>query len=146
MPAGDPVFVDTNVLIYASRPNADQHASARESLDRMRREGNPLWLSHQVLREYLSASTRPQPSGPALPMSVAISDVERFRARFNIAEDSAAVLDRLVNLLAADTGGGKQVHDANVIATMLEYGITRLLSFNHADFRRFGALVQLVGT
>jgi predicted nucleic acid-binding protein len=36
------------------------------------------------------------------------------------------------------------VHDANLVATMLAHGITRLLTFNAADFRRFGSLVELV--
>jgi predicted nucleic acid-binding protein len=56
MVAGEPVFVDTNVLIYASRPKANEHATAQAMLGRMRQERTPLWLSHQVLREYLAAS------------------------------------------------------------------------------------------
>jgi len=38
---------------------------------------------------------------------------------------------------------GKQVHDANLVATMLVHGVTRLLTFNVADFRRFGAVIAL---
>ena len=40
--------------------------------------------------------------------------------------------------------GGKQVHDANIVATMLARGVTRLLTFNAADFRRFEPLVELI--
>jgi toxin-antitoxin system PIN domain toxin len=144
MPAGDAAFVDTNVLIYASRPKAREHAAARAVLDRMRQEGSPLWLSQQVLREYLAAATRPQPSGPALPMAAAIADMQQFRTGFSIAEDTAGVLDRLVHLLSSHTGSGKQVHDANLVATMLETANTRLLTFNHADFRRFAGLIEIV--
>ena len=39
---------------------------------------------------------------------------------------------------------GKQVHDANLVATMLAHGIRRLLTFNLADFQRFAGLVELV--
>lgn len=39
---------------------------------------------------------------------------------------------------------GKQVHDANLVATMLVHGVTRLLTFNAADFRRFGTLIEVV--
>ena len=144
MASGDPVFVDTNVLIYASRPNALQHSSARAALSRLRRERSELWLSHQVLRKYLAASTRPQTSGPALPMSSAITDVQRFRATFNVADDRPDVLDGLLRLLSAHPGGGKQVHDANLVATMLGCGVGRLLSYNHADFGRFGNLIELL--
>jgi predicted nucleic acid-binding protein len=144
MAVGDPVFVDTNVLIYASRTQASEHATAQAMLSRMRRESSPLWLSQQVLREYLAASTRPQRFGPSLPMAAAIADVARFRASFNIAEDSARVFERLLELLSSHPGGGKQVHDTNIVAIMLEHDITRLLTFNGADFRRFDALIEIL--
>ena len=40
--------------------------------------------------------------------------------------------------------GGRQVHDANVVATMLAHGERRLLTFNEADFRRFAAVIEIV--
>jgi predicted nucleic acid-binding protein len=40
--------------------------------------------------------------------------------------------------------GGRQVHDANIVATMLAHGERRLLTFNVADFRRFTPLVEVV--
>jgi toxin-antitoxin system PIN domain toxin len=141
---GTPVFVDTNVLLYASRPKANEHARSQAALSRMRQDGTPLWLSRQVFREYLAAATRPQVSGPALPMAAAIADVHALRAAFNVAEDGPTVFDRLLHLLAAYPGGGKQVHDANLVATMLEHRITRLLTFNAGDFRRFGTLIEVV--
>ena len=120
------------------------HARAQTALSRMQGEGTPLWLSQQVLRDDLAAATRLQASGPALPMAAAIADVHRFRAGFNVAEDGPHVLDRLLRLLAAYPGGGKQVHDANLAATMPEHRITRLLTFNAAGFRRFGSLIEVV--
>jgi predicted nucleic acid-binding protein len=36
------------------------------------------------------------------------------------------------------------VHDANIVATMLAYGETRLLTFNEADFRRFSSMIEIV--
>jgi predicted nucleic acid-binding protein len=40
--------------------------------------------------------------------------------------------------------GGRQVHDANIVATMLAHGETRLLTFNEADFRRFSSVIEIV--
>ncbi len=94
-------------------------------------------LSIVQLIQYLAVATRPQASGPALPMAAAIADVQELQAAFNIAEDGPGVFGRLLQLLATQPGGGKQVHDANLVATMLEHRITRLLTFNDADFRRF---------
>ena len=37
----------------------------------------------------------------------------------------------------------RQVHDANLIATMLAHGEHRILTFNDADFRRFADLIEI---
>jgi len=141
--AADPVFVDTNVLVYATRPSAAQHASAQAALARLEGEGSSLWVSAQVLREYLAAVTRPQATAPALPMATAITDVRRFRAAFDVAEERPNVLDRLLLLLTTHSSSGRQVHDANIVATMLEHSIRRLLTFNAADFRRFALIIDI---
>ena len=41
--------------------------------------------------------------------------------------------------------GGKQVHDANIIATMKVYGIPALLTRNTEDFERFREVVRIEG-
>lgn len=142
----DPVFVDTNVLIYASRPRAELHATARAALDGCRLERRPVRISAQIIREYLAASTRPQPTAPALTMEAAIADVRTFRGAFNVAEDGPKILERLLALLAAVPTAGRQVHDANIVATMLAHGVTKLLTFNAGDFRRFVPAIELVPT
>jgi hypothetical protein len=71
--AADPVFVDTNVLVYATRPSSAEHA-ARAALTGLEGEGSTLWVSHQVLREYLAVVTQPQVTASALPMTTAIAD------------------------------------------------------------------------
>jgi predicted nucleic acid-binding protein len=142
--AADPVFLDTNVLIYVSRPSAPEHGAARRTLGQLEAEGGALWISQQVLREYLAVATRPQATAPPLPRATALADIRRFRASFEIAADNPSVLDRLLQLLATHSVAGKQVHDANVVATMLDHGVHRLLSFNTADFRPFIGLITLV--
>lgn len=141
--AADPVFIDTNVLVYATHTTAFEHAAARAALARLEAEGSDMWVSLQVLREYLAAVTRPQATSPALPMGTAIADVRRFRQVFDVAEDRTAVLGRLLALLGAHSGAGRQVHDTNIVATMIERGIYRLLTFNSADFRRFAGIITL---
>jgi predicted nucleic acid-binding protein len=54
------------------------------------------------------------------------------------------VADRLQNLLADVECKGKQVHDANVVATMLVHGVGTVVTMNVADFARFERYVSLV--
>ena len=69
------VFVDTNVLVYADLPSSDQHAAAVDALRWLQESKRPLWISSQVLREYLSAITRPQANGTSVSMRDAIVGV-----------------------------------------------------------------------
>ena len=39
--------------------------------------------------------------------------------------------------------GGKQVHDANIVATMLAFDVPRLITYNGADFQRFAGLITV---
>jgi predicted nucleic acid-binding protein len=137
----EPRFVDTNVLVYANQSGSAYHAAATGLLGRMEAAGAPLWISGQVLREYLAAVTRPQGSVIALPMTVAIERARFFAQQFRVAEDGPGVHSRLLDLLSTYPTGGKQVHDANIVATMLTNDITRLWTFNVADFRRFGSVI-----
>ena len=67
-----------------------------------------------------------------------------FTDRFGILEDGPAVWDQLRELCRDHDFSGRQVHDANIVATMIAHGERRLLTFNTADFKRFGAAIELV--
>jgi len=51
---------------------------------------------------------------------------------------------QLVELGSRYSFGGRQVHDANIVATMLAYGERRLLTFNDPDFQRFNDVIEIV--
>jgi predicted nucleic acid-binding protein len=141
--AADPVFVDTNILVFANTATAPFHAEAQAALRSLAASGAELWISRQVLREYLATLSRPQTFTAPVPVATLCADVVRFQAQFHIAEDGPAVTANLLALLSTITIGGKQVHDANIVATMRVYGLRRLLTHNTADFARFGALIQV---
>ena len=129
----DPAFVDTNALVYSSQKQSAFHVQVMAALERARQEGQELWISRQILREYLATVTRPQRGTPPLPIADALGDIDRFERDYNVAEDGPEVFSELCLLLARVPVGGKQVHDTNIVATMLAHGITRLLTFNEAD-------------
>ncbi len=62
---------------------------------------------------------------------------------YTVLEDGPAVTERLLQLVVRHPTRGKQIHDANLVATMLTHGVARLLTFNTGDFRRFDAEVAL---
>jgi predicted nucleic acid-binding protein len=142
--AVDRVFVDTNVLVFADVATAPLHAIALQALRDLSAAGAELWLSRQVLREYLATLTRPQSYAAPQPPAVLTAQVVQFQTKFQVAEGGSQVTTRLLALLAAVPIGGKQVHDANIVATMLEYTIPKLLTHNTADFARFSSYITVL--
>ncbi|MGH2587138.1 MAG: type II toxin-antitoxin system VapC family toxin [Dehalococcoidia bacterium] len=140
----EPIFLDTNVLIYASEERAPLHQVARQAIRSIDQTGVMLWLSRQILREYLAVLTRPQLWGNPQPIGRLIAEVRQFEAQFHIAEDGPDVAERFLGLLAQFRAGGKQVHDANIVATMQAHGIPRLLTHNEDDFARYAAVITVV--
>lgn len=143
MTDAESVFIDTNVLVYVSRPTAPEHSTAVAALAETEASGCAVWLSPQVLREYLAVVTRPQATAPALRMAAAIADIRQFRAAFAVTEEGPMVLERLLLLLQTHPGAGRQVHDANIVAAMSVHGIGRLMTFNAGDFRRFADVIEV---
>ncbi len=138
------MFVNTNVLVNSRIPGAPDHDAARASLERAFRDPEPLRISRQVIREYLSVVTRPQPWPVGITRDDARDDVSRLLRGFEILEDGSLVTESLLDLCREFPVGGRQIHDANIVATMLAHGERRLLTFNGADFRRYGDRIELV--
>ena len=138
------MFIDTNVLVMSRFPLAPDHDAARASLERAFRDPEPLRISRQVIREYLAVVTRPQTWPVGITRDEALDDVSRLTRSFEILEDGPLVTETLVGLCREVPVGGRQIHDANIVATMLARGEHRLLTFNVADFRRYGDRIELV--
>ena len=139
------MFVDTNVLVSSRLEESPDHELARDMLDRAIAVAEPLRISLQIMREYLAVVTRPQAWQVMLAREAALEDLGRLAADYEVLEDGPSVTDWLVSLCREVPGGGRQIHDANIVATMLAHGEHRLLTFNLADFRRFGDRIELVG-
>ena len=138
------MFVDTNILVNARIVEAQDHAIATATLDRAFQDREPVRISRQILREYLSVVTRPQTWQNAITYEEALDDVVGFVGTFEILEDGPLVTETLIALCHGVSAGGRQIHDANIVATMLAYGERRLLTFNTSDFRRYGDRIELV--
>ena len=138
------MFIDTNVLVKSRIPGAPDHDAARASLELAFRDPEPLRISRQVIREYLAVVTRPQTWPVPITREEALDDVGRLMSSFEILEDGLVVTEFLVDLCREVPAGGRQVHDVGIVAIMLARGERRLLTFNTADFRRYGDRIELV--
>ncbi len=138
------VFIDTNILVYANLRLSPFHLKAQQQLQSFNEQGYELWISRQVLKEYLSAMTRQSNLTGTIPIASLVEDVRYFSRRFHLAEDGPSVTERLLNLIEQVTVGGRQVHDANIVATMQVYNIRQLLTHNTTDFTRFFEFITVL--
>ncbi len=141
---GEPVFLDTNVLLSATAERRLNHARARLVLAEWPNRGVVLYTSGQILREYLAVATRPaDANGLALQPAVAVGNVRALGDRLRLLPEDEPVARRLAELVERFGCAGRQVHDANLVATMLVHGVPRLLTQNAPDFARFGELIEV---
>ncbi len=145
MANAEALFIDTNILIYANVMTAPFHEQALNAIKAAHQAERPLWISRQVLREFIAARTRPQTFAESSAPDVVIKRVRYLEEQFQVADDTATVTEQLIKLMEDVKIGGKQVHDANIVATMLAYDIPCLLTHNVKDFRRFGEIIKIEG-
>jgi predicted nucleic acid-binding protein len=141
----DRVMLDTNVFLAATDESRAEHSDALAILDRWPDRNTMLCTSGQILREYLAVATRPEDkNGLGLKPAEAVGNVRAIRDRTTLLEEDSRVADRLIRLLDHVECGGKQIHDANVVATMLVHGIGTVVTMSTGDFARFTSYVSLL--
>lgn len=137
-------FVDTNVLLRAMIPQMQLHQECETLLQQQWDEDVELWINRQVIREYLVQVTRPGSFEPVFTIEQIMQQMEMVATLFRIADETAQVTAQLFVLLKSYPTLGKQIHDANLVATMLANGMDRMLTLNIEDMKRFSNSITLV--
>lgn len=141
---GARVFVDTNILLRTLLPQMKQHPEVDALVKRAVSEGAELWISGQVIREFIVQATHPNTLAKPLTIEQVVREIEAVKPLFQIADETAAVRDTLLALIQEYPTHGKQIHDANLVATMLAYDIDSILTLNVDDLKRFEDRIKIV--
>lgn len=138
------VLLDTNILLRLSDPTHPMHAVAESAVAELHRSGHEPVLVPQVVYEYGVVATRPVSSN-GLGMGTAVADAtaNEWTRLFPLLRDERGIYRRWRSLVTAHDVKGKTAHDARLAAAMARHGLTRLLTFNAADFARFPAVTAL---
>lgn len=138
-------MLDTNVILAATDEGRAEHRQAMLLFSSWAGRGTAMYASGQIMREYLAVATRPaDKNGLGLKEVDAVANVRAFRTRTNLLTEDSKVADCLLGLLDEIPCAGKQIHDANVVATMLVHGIDSLITMNLEDFTRFEHHITLI--
>ena len=83
------IFIDTNILVYANIKSSPMHNAALSAIEKLYRANKPIWISRQVIREYISILSRPQTFSQPLTAQTIARRIEFFQRKFNVADDNA---------------------------------------------------------
>jgi predicted nucleic acid-binding protein len=98
----------------------------------------------QNLYEFWVVCTRPLANNGLGKTAVeAAAELANAKTLFTLLDDTPAILPAWEQLVTTHAVLGKNAHDARLVAAMLVHGVTHLLTFNDADFRRFTAITVL---
>jgi predicted nucleic acid-binding protein len=138
------VLVDTNVLLVCIQRENPLHASATAIIDSFLSEGEVLYVLHQNIAELWNVCTRPSDKN-GLGLTVAETNL-RLGTLENICmvlHENESVYYRWRRLIVRHGVRGVQVHDARIAAAMQEHEISKLLTYNAKDFKRFDGIAAV---
>ena len=135
------IAVDSNVLVYAHREDADWHNPAYTRVLELAEGRDPWAIPWPCIHEFLAIVTHPRIYAPPTPLDSALDQVQAWleSPALVLLSETEDYWQQLEGLLRAARATGPQVHDARIAALCLEHGITELWTADR-DFSRFPAL------
>ncbi|MDZ4658775.1 MAG: PIN domain-containing protein [Bythopirellula sp.] len=133
------ILVDTNVLLRVVEHDHEHHVAAVASTTLLLERGCELCVVPQVHYEFWVVATRPLAKN-GLGMSATEAEHELARldqSFFRFLRDERLVYTYWRSLVQKYAIQGKAAHDARLVAAMQKHGVSQLLTFNGADFRRY---------
>lgn len=135
------IAVDTNILVYANRPEVPWHEVARSRLTAL--AGQPArWVipwpcAHEFYAIVTNLRLFKTPATPAQTLAFLAALGAGGSLRF--ISEGAHHFDRLAELAKSARISGGAIHDARIAAICLEHGVRELWSADR-DFSRFPPL------
>lgn len=142
--ADEKIFIDTNVLIHATNQLSEWHDKALYRLRSLRDDGVEMYISTQMLREYIAVATRNAIEKKDFSLSEVVQNIDIFQKEFRVIEETLYTISSLTEIIQKYSVSGKQVHDANIVASMKSYGLKNLLTHNKSDFVRYNDQIKIV--
>jgi predicted nucleic acid-binding protein len=138
------ILLDTNILLRYAQPNDPAHPVVVATIAKLLATGEALGIVPQNLYEFWVVATRPiAANGLGLTIAECHQMLDGFKGAFTLIPDHKNLLAEWEALVVAHVCIGKLAHDARLVAAMRTHGLTKLLTFNGVDFRRFAGITVL---
>lgn len=133
----DDILADTNILLRSAEPAHPTHNQAVNAVKTLLANGDRVCLIPQNLIEFWNVATRPIDKN-GFGWSPTDVEISRLESLLTVLPESQAIYREWRKVVLDNSVLGKQVHDARIVAAMNVHQITKLLTFNTKDFKRFG--------
>ncbi|WP_071189866.1 type II toxin-antitoxin system VapC family toxin [Trichormus sp. NMC-1] len=128
-------ILDTNVVMRFCNPSDVQHHLATEAISRLLAQGDECFLTAQILVEFWAVATRPvEVNGLGWTVEKTRKTIDQVLRRFPLLKESEDIFPNWLNLVTTNKVMGKRTHDVRIVAVMLAYQVTHILTFNPSDF------------
>ncbi len=131
-------LADTNILLRLVELQSPHHSEAKNTVDKLLKRGDTLFILLQNVSEFWNVCTRPLDKN-GLGFTIAQADVELSRVErvFDILPDTIETYENWRELVVKYLVSGVKVHDAKIVASMKTHNIQNLLTLNAKDFKRY---------
>ncbi len=138
------IFIDTNILVYANYTDAMFKEQTRNKLIHLINNNYNFCISRQIIREFLVYITRYNFENDKINSTKLLDKVFDNLQQYQVFEENEKVTKMLKSLIEKHNLSGKKIHDANIVATMQAYNITKLFTNNVKDFERFTDIIEII--
>ncbi|OBF15729.1 TA system VapC family ribonuclease toxin [Mycobacterium sp. ACS4331] len=138
------IAVDTNLLVYAHRRDAEFHSAASRSVKELAEGRAPWAIPWPCLHEFFAICTHPKIFDPPSTVDQAVTQIDAWLGSPSVVllAETGEHWDTLRHLLTAGRVVGPLVHDARIAALCATHGVRELWSADR-DFSRFAHTVAV---
>jgi predicted nucleic acid-binding protein len=136
------VLIDTNILLRSSQPNHPVSSLSVQAVSKLLRENGAVFFCPQNIAEFWNVATRPiEMNGLGLSPREAILEIEGVESAMSLLPDVPAIYPAWKHIIR-----DYNVQGTRLVATMAVYAVESILTFNVADFKRYGMVNHPAGS
>lgn len=135
------IAVDTNLLIYGYREDAEFHEQALAALRGLAESGMRWAIPWPCLHEFIAITTHPRIFDPPSPLSNTLKALEVWLSlpACETLGEGPGYFERLKKLATRGKVAGPMIHDARIATLCIHHGVQELWTADR-DFSRFALL------
>jgi len=134
-------LVDTNVILRSANRLHPASPRARGAMKILYRQGFRLCVAKQTLVESWVVATRPRDAnGFGYSAQFAAEGISKIKRLFYLLAGNDDIYPAWERLVLSNKVLGKNAYDARLVAAMEVHNVSRILTFDAGDFKRYAGI------